>query len=263
MTLSFIFKQAPFVPKVRLSFEKGRYLVRTIENASELKRVRQLRYEVFFREGLKRKNPFGQDIDPFDLKADHLVVIEKKSHRFVGCYRFISSRFSNQFYSQTEFDISSFLKIEGNKLEMSRACIHKDFRNGQVMHLLWRGLMEYVRNVDARYLFGCSSVKTVAPEKIQQISQFLTEKGHSDPEMGVQPLIPPSALSGIEARAVSSEEDSALPPLFQSYLKAGARVAPKPYLDKEFQCVDFFTVLDLKKVTPNYERRYRSEAVAC
>ena len=36
-------------------------------------------------------------------------------------------------------------------------------RNGIVMNLLWRGVGAYMKNIDARYVFGCASIKTVEP----------------------------------------------------------------------------------------------------
>jgi putative hemolysin len=55
------------------------------------------------------------------------------------------------------------------------------------------------------------------------------------------------------------EVSEMIPALLQSYLKAGAKVAASPALDRDFKCVDFFTVLDMESLTQLYERRYRPD----
>ncbi|MFM8314939.1 MAG: hypothetical protein ACKOA8_11700, partial [Deltaproteobacteria bacterium] len=62
-----------------------------------------------------------------------------------------------------------------------------------------------------------------------------------------------------EEGAISKTVDEMIPALLQSYLKAGAKVSPTPALDRDFKCVDFFTVLDMESLTQLYERRYRPE----
>jgi len=167
-----------FRPKIRVHLEKSGYRVKTIETGAELNEVMKLRFQVFHKEYRKTLVPFGIDAETFDLSADHLVIQDMKTSRIVGTYRLISSLWSSNFYSQSEFDISEFLKISGSKLELSRACVHPDYRKGFVMHLLWRGLIEYINKSNSKFLFGCSSVQTLNPHDVQSLVKGFSENDY-------------------------------------------------------------------------------------
>jgi len=221
----------------------------------------RLRYEVFHREYMNRKFPYGFDSDAFDMAADHLVIIDPKSDRIVGTYRLIASTYSQEFYSATEFNIDSFLKLPGHKLEMSRACIHRDYRKGVVMTLLWRGLVEYIQLVQAQYLFGCASIKTMDPYDARLVGDYLVDKKQVAEDFDAIPVpsFQTDLVSATPGYAYHREAAKALvPALLTSYLRAGARVAPVPALDRDFRCFDFFTVLNLKELTRSFERKYTS-----
>jgi putative hemolysin len=68
-----------------------------------------------------------------------------------------------------------------------------------------------------------------------------------------------TVLTSESVETVSKTVDEMIPALLQSYLKAGAKVAASPALDRDFKCVDFFTVLDMESLTQLYERRYRPD----
>jgi putative hemolysin len=101
------------------------------------------------------------------------LIIDKKSGEIVGTYRLICSLFSKRFYSQAEFTLEQVLALPGVKLELGRACIKKEFRNGAVLTLLWRGIIEYMKLTNAKYLFGCASVQTVLPHEAAATYEYL------------------------------------------------------------------------------------------
>ncbi len=277
------------VPKINLRLEKGSYIVKTVSEPWEFQEVIRLRYAVFHREYRKAILPFGWDLDDYDFICDHLIIIQKneasakKEGTVVGTYRMICSTFSESFYSQTEFNLDEFLKLPGVKLELGRACIHPDYRKGSVMNLLWRGVTEYLKQTDARYLFGCSSVKVMDAPEVADISRYLENKGFVSEEYGIRPLpnweVPAldehlakayvndavseavSAVAGDGATAgvIVPEDTKAkelLPPLLEMYLLAGAKVVGRPALDRDFRCVDYLTVLDTTKLSALFSRRY-------
>ena len=246
-----------FRPKIRVHFEKSGYRVKTIETKAELSEVMKLRFQVFHKEYRKTHIPFGIDVEPFDLIADHLVIQDIKTNKIIGTYRLISTLWSEKFYSQTEFEISDLLKLKGEKLEMSRACVHPDHRKGFVMHLLWRGLTDYMTKTSTRYLFGCSSVQTLNPLQIDKLVNHFSAKENLLTEVNVYPKhLNPSQIALLTVSDCSEDVTKLVPPLLNSYLKAGAKVASVPAYDFDFQCVDFFTVLDMNDLTAMYERRY-------
>ena len=54
---------------------------------------------------------------------------------------------------------------------------------------------------------------------------------------------------------------SQIPSLLRSYISAGAKVYGAPARDLEFQCIDFFTILNLEELNSSYEKRYFKKAV--
>ena len=125
-----------------------------------------------------------------DILCDHLMIIEKKSQQVVGTYRVASSHYTQKFYSQGEFALEGLLVEDGPKIELGRACISKDHRNGMVMKLLWRGIGEYFKATRSRILFGCTSIKTMELKDAVMIAAYAQEKGWVTEKYGVRPLEP-------------------------------------------------------------------------
>jgi putative hemolysin len=88
-------------------------------------------------------------MDEFDLRCDHLIIQDAASREVIGTYRVNASTYSRNFYSNKEFHLDNFLRSPGCKLELGRACIHKDYRNGRVLSLLWKGIVMYSERVGA------------------------------------------------------------------------------------------------------------------
>lgn len=251
-----------FKPKVRISFDKAGYTVKTVENWSELEEVLKLRHEVFHREFMGKKLPLGIDMDRYDPTGDHLVIIDKDTGRIVGTYRLICSTYAKNFYSASEFDLDTFLKLPGTKLELSRACIHRDYRDGMVIALLWRGLTQYIQQTQAAFLFGCASIRSMDRGEVASIYRYLEGKGFLTQEYQAGP-VPAYRMSGLPeavAQHTQGEENEGsramIPPLLNSYLRAGAKVCGLPALDESFQCVDFLTVLKMSDLSALFERKY-------
>lgn len=241
--------------------------MKTAETRSELEEVLKLRYEVFHREFLNKRFPYGIDIDRFDRLADHLIIVDRRVAKVVGTYRLISSHYSQVFYSQSEFSIDGLLTSPGVKLELSRACIQRDYRTGVVMNLLWRGIAQYLQETNAKFLFGMASVRTMDARETSQIFNFLKETGNVDMSYQIAPTrdyqfpgfqTPEELAKSNAAPAPISQESfkALLPPLFHSYLKMGAKICSAPALDRDFRCADFFTVLKVAELAKLYERKY-------
>ncbi len=249
-----------FLPKIPISIVKGNFLIKTANNWPEVESVLKLRYEVFIREGLNLKFPLGLDVDRWDPLADHLMVIDQTNGALVGTYRLISSGFSNDFYSQSEFELAPFMRCLGGKLELSRACVRADYRSSSTIGLLWRGIAAYAQAAKSRYLFGCASVKSMDPSVAEMLIAYFKKEGRFDEETGVRPhasFRTPPALAPLEPKPEMDVRES-IPPLLLSYLRAGAKVLGAPALDRSFRCLDFLTVLDFSQMNAAFERRYLS-----
>ncbi len=251
-----------FSPKVKLFIERDRFIIKTAENHDELVNALHLRYEVFYRELLEKRRIYGFDIDRFDFKCDHLIIIDKKSGRFVGTYRLISSLFAKKFYSETEFDISNILALPGVKLELGRACVHKDFRTGSSIALLWRGISEYMKLTDTQYLFGCSSVKVTDLHEIASMYQVLARDFMASSNLNVYPKRRFTIRNFNELKAQVSDDDmlsvvEKIPPLIKSYLNMGAHICGEPALDKKFRCADFLTLFNTDTSAEKVHKKYK------
>lgn len=253
-----------FQRKVEVNIERDRFIVKTAEDPVELENALKLRHDVFFRELLGKRQLFDIDMDRFDFIADHLLVIDRRTGDIAGTYRLISSVFSRQFYSASEFDIRQVTRLPGIKTELGRACTHPRYRNGMTVALLWRGIMEYMRKTESDFLFGCSSIKTTAPEKIIALRNYFRDTGCLSVEaVRVNPRlkfrIPKHVMNAHPAVVPADFDPSELvPPLLSSYIKAGAKVCGDPALDRSFKCVDFFTLLNTRTMTRSVERKFSS-----
>jgi len=244
--------------------ERKNFVVKTAETPKEVKQALRLRYNVFHKEFIGKIFPFGVDTDPYDKHADLLVIIDKNFNKVVGTYRLIHSAEPHHYYSSSEFDITHFLNLPGRKLELSRACVDKKYRTGTVMHLLWRGLGEYMQEIEADYLFGCSSIMTKDPDEIRMLYRYLAQKNvlatvyqtnpigeYRMPEMDNVLKEPFSIDESTIKRAAAM-----IPPPFRSYMKAGAKVGGPPALDRRFNCIDFLTILKIQNLARAYEKKY-------
>jgi putative hemolysin len=251
----------PYRRKVDIYFERKNFIVKTINSSREYFQVQKLRYRVFHLEYIGRKTPFGLDRDRFDRAGDLLAIIDKNTNKIVGTYRLISSLHSEDFYSATEFSIDQLIALPGVKLELSRACIHKAYRHGVVISLLWKGIGQYMSSIGADYLFGCSSFQTTDFEKMTRVYQGLSKRGMIVDSYGVSPIgdfmvdrrfVPQEGIEG----SVSGLDDEVLPPLLKTYLKVGAKVCGEPALDRKFRCFDLFTVLKASDLAEDYNRKF-------
>ncbi len=250
--------------KLPLYLEQSGYTINTADSLAEFEQVMALRQEVFLQEFAELSwEGETHDYEPIDQHADFLII--KNRDEIVATYRLICSKFSEQFYSQTEFQLEPFLTSPGIKLELSRACVRKSSRASIALHLLWRGIAEYMMRTGARYLFGCSSIKSLDLPSIIEIYRFLHAENAIDDKFDIKPrqnyhIIDTNGFIGSVSSADKQTgiriDQQTVPPLFWGYLKAGAKVYGPPALDINFGCLDFFTILDFNRLSSSYLRKY-------
>jgi putative hemolysin len=254
--------------EVTVDIENDQYHIKIATEPEELLQVLRLRFEVFFQEFSTNKVSFPlfrYDIDMYDFFCDHLIVKEKKTNQVIACYRLLPDSAhgrSKSFYTQNEFQFDEVLNLPGKKIELGRACVHKDYRKGTVISLLWRGLLSYAKQSGARYLFGCSSI---SGEDFKHLPHIMgTLKKHNAFIEGVDVRVQPDfSLKNHPEVKLDFElgpdevlETKHLASLIHMYLLAGAKVAKGPAYDEEFHCLDLFTLIDLQKMPSSFERRF-------
>lgn len=253
----------PFTkPKWNLLIEADDFVVKIADCHEDIIKAQKLRHKIFLEEGLGQTHESGLDYDAYDSIADHLMILDRKTEDAVGTYRLIHSSEAPRFYSQSEFYLDEFLKIDGAKLEMGRACTHMDFRNGRTMDLLWQGLSQYIALSQTRYLFGCSSVKTTDGSYMFSMMKSLAENEQLKWDHNIYPLPDfqwPQAKSLFDSSPALKGYTKELPPLLRSYLNAGSFVYGLPAYDKDFLCFDLLTILDLQRLNKKFQARYNLE----
>jgi putative hemolysin len=256
---SYYEKIRDFKPHIELRYESDDFIIKSADSSQELLKILELRHEIFVLEWQGRKAFHGLDVDDYDFEGDHLMIIDKRKDKVVGTYRLLCSKFATKFYSDSEFDLIEFLRWPSVKLEMGRACIHQDYRDGNTIDLLWKGLCCYISKAGCHFLFGCSSVKTTSATEMSALYSYFrgrevwtddysirTRKKYdfTDFDMEATP-----AMSVLVAREM-------MPPLLRSYINAGAKVYGHPALDRQFACADLLTILDLSRLNKKFQARY-------
>ena len=123
------------------------------------------------------------------------------------------------YYGEEFFDFGPFEEIRGEVLELGRACVHRDYRNTNVLQMLWKGI--------ARYALSCGA-----------------------------PLL---RTNPVESRKCKSSGTLAAlpgpPRLFRAYLDISARICGPPAIDREFKTIDFLTLVDLQALPDRVRTR--------
>ena len=126
--------------------------------------AQRLRFDVFLQElrlgDLVASRPIGLDQDAHDIHCDHLLVIDTERDRLVGTYRLLP------FDRVPSFGFPFRNRVRPREPEAVGApapgarpsCVALEYRNGSVIRLLFRGIMEYLRRCKANALMGCASV---------------------------------------------------------------------------------------------------------
>lgn len=231
----------------------GSYRLRFGRSPADLAAVQRLRFAVFNQElgeGLASSWDTGMDADPWDDIFHHIVIEHAPSGEIVGSYRLQTGDMAEHnggYYSEAEFDLCRMSREQLREaVEIGRACVHAEHRNGRVIHLLWRGLAAYLRWNAKRYLFGCCSLPTLDPSVGLAVWRQLKREGFVSTRYSVAPQ---QGLDFALRRATPVQLGrNELPPLFQSYLNLGAVVCGPPAVDAEFGTIDFFVLLDLERL---------------
>ncbi|MDY6820566.1 MAG: GNAT family N-acyltransferase [Deferribacterota bacterium] len=249
--LSNVLKFKPYKSRHNVYLENSRYIIKTAENNSELISALAIRYSVFKREILNKSNIIKLDIDKFDKKCDHIIVYSKDCGKIVGTYRINLN--PKRLYSAKEFNIKNIIKLNGRIAELGRACILKEHRKGIVLKLLWKGIKSYIEKQNIEYIFGCSSVFINDIYKINEIFKYFEKNNYLYSKFLAKPKHK-FRLNNFESiynninNNVTPSTIHLIPDLLKYYLRLGAKVCSYPAFDKNFNCVDFLTIIEYTNI---------------
>jgi putative hemolysin len=204
-------------------------------------------------EGLQSAFVDGYDKDRFDDVCDHLIVQERSTGAIVGTYRIQMGDVAGRhfgYYSEQEFCFAPYEAMRSQIVELGRACIHRDHRSSEVLHLLWRGLARYSLLNGGRYMMGCCSLPSLDIDLGYAIYESL---GHWMAEPALQTV----ATAAFRMPAKTAQIPNAqAPKLLRAYLTIGAKICSEPAIDREFKTIDFLTILDLQTLHPRVAARF-------
>jgi putative hemolysin len=240
--------------------ENGPYVVRLAMTEKERAAAFRLRFLVFnleLNEGLESAYSDGYDTDRYDAVCDHLIVEHRETGQVIGTYRLqmgdVAKR-SFGYYSEQEFDFTPYEGMRSQIVELGRACIHRDHRSSEVLHLLWRGIARYTIANGGRYMMGCCSVPSLDPATGHAVARTLSTY-MVEPSLITEPT-PAYALAPPSVAEANGDEAARPPKLLRAYLTIGAKICSAPAIDREFKTIDFLTLLDLQTLHPRVAARF-------
>jgi L-ornithine Nalpha-acyltransferase len=250
------------------------FSVKLAETPDEMLAAQRLRHRVFVRElGAstdRNSDALGIEQDGFDTHVDHLILQDKslpKASDVVGVYRLLRSDVAAQgigFYSADEFQLDKIAGSGRNAVELGRSCVDARYRGGLAMHLLWKGLAEYVAAHDIEILFGVASFHGTDPAQIAHALSFLHHNYLAPDDLRVTAYgsnaIPMDILTATDTdRATALMQ---IPPLIKSYLRLGGAVGNGAYIDHDFNTIDVCLVMDTLRMSQKYKDFYRRDSAA-
>ncbi len=222
---------------------------------AEVEEAQRLRYKVFAEEmGAQLLGTGGLDVDGFDRFCDHLIVRDSSTSQVIGTYRILSPENANEaggYYSAGEFDLSRLAHLLDRTVEVGRACVHQNYRNGGTITMLWAGLAKYMQFHNYEYMIGCGSVSmSDGGHAAASLYQKLQDDYLSPLEYRVFPRNP------LLSHSLRTDMQVACPPLIKGYLRLGAYICGEPAWDPYFNTADMLVMLPLSRINPRYAAHF-------
>ena len=265
----------------------GALVTRLARGEDDLRAAQALRYRVFVQEmgadGPGIDHAAGLEADPDDAAFDHLLLIDQRRAGkgtgadsctgagtggpapVVGVYRLLTDKAAaalGRFYGDSEYDLGPLRRSGRRLVELSRSCVHPDYRRGAAMLLLWQGLADYVLARDIEIMFGVASFPGTDPARHAQALSYLHH--HHLAPAALRPralsachhpmdLIPLQALDAAAAKAT-------IPALIRAYLRLGGFVGDGAFIDHPFNTIDICMVMDTAAMSQKHAGFYRRKA---
>ena len=254
-----------------IKIEVGNLIIKLAETNSEIKKAQSLRYSVFYKEknakaGLFKKM-LRRDFDKVDRFADHLIVIDNNrtslQNNIIGTYRLIRGDLANQFggfYTSTEFDLSNIFQSYKNNeiLELGRSCVHKKYRNGATVKLLWKAIANYVSIYDIKILLGCASFPGTSVMNFSDELAYLKRNHSLQSELSIKSLdVNIYPITNSKNKNVSDLKlFLKLPPLIKGYLRVGGKVSESYFIDHSFNTIDLCVLVQTSDINNKYIKKF-------
>lgn len=224
------------------------------------KRVNQL-FKLRFNDMIRYYNENvvedGIDKDEYDEFCDHAVVIDSETDDVVGTYRFITSEhinnLNNKFLLESEFNIDDIKKKGLLLLEVGRAVVQEDYRDGSVITLLWKLALVYAINNNIDVMIGTVSFHGTDPKVFEKGFKYLIDNYQTSYDV--------YAINDKYDITLSDEVDKKealhmLPPLVKGYMRMGSKFARNVFIDYNFKSVDMLVLTTIKLMDKRYLEKF-------
>lgn len=235
---------------------RSRLAVSLADSEWEVLEAQRLRFKVFADEMGARipDAQFGLDRDIYDPYCEHLLVREEETGEVVGTYRILTSHQARRlggFYSDEEFDLSRLRRLRDRMCEIGRTCVHRDYRRGATIALLWAGLARFILSRGYEYVIGCASISLAdGGNRAASIYNSLRRTAMSPIDCRVFPR------QRLACEAFDGCAPAELPPLLKGYVRVGAYVCGEPARDPDFNTADLLMLLPLARIEKRYARHF-------
>lgn len=238
-----------------INLHHANLILKLAETNEEIEKARRLRYSELIQQSNKEIS-YEDSIDDSDFVCDHLIVVEADTLDVVGTYRLARREYLNHydsFATETKFDLTSLKAANGELLELSRMAIREDHRNGLVIRLLWRGLMEYCDHYNVKYLFGVVYLPTIDPQNAKNILSYVYHNFVSDEFdlFAKEPVVEMNFLPPEQVDIALARKE--MHPILKAYMSMGCKFAKNAHIDEHFfKSVAVMIVIDINKINPRY-----------
>ena len=239
-------------------FSSGNILVKLANTPEEYNQVYKLRYQELLLEYNKNVIQENEiDKDEYDEVCDHLIAIDTDLNKVIGTYRLIKKshlKDLKKFLTETEFNIEPLKKYE--ILEVGRAVVQSNYRDGVTIGMLWKGVIRYATSQDVDVMIGTASFHGIDPTIYKETLSYLYDNYLSKEE--IRCYANKDSYSKLKLLDNYDEliAKKQMPPLIKGYINLGATIGDGVYIDKEFNSCDVLIVLEIKEINPRYLKRY-------
>ena len=194
-----------------------------------------------------------------DLGAHvHLLVRDELTQQVIGTYRVLTpvqAQRVGSTYSDTEFDLTRLRGLRERMVELGRSCVHKDYRHGAVIMLLWGALGEFMTRNQLHTMIGCASIPmlhngVISGDVAASIWRQVQATHLAPIEHQVRPRLP------LPVERLDASLDVEPPALIKGYLRLGAKVLGAPAWDPDFNAADLPMMMRLADLHPRYRKHF-------
>jgi len=229
---------------------------------ADVRAAQRLRYRVFVEEGGARlpASVLHHELDAFDPWCEHLLVRNVIDGEVIGTYRVLppeKAQLQGGLYAESEFDLSPLAALRPRLVEVGRACVHPDHRNGGVILMLWHALAQFMQSRGLDMLIGCASVPMHDGGHVAASLWHRLRTTHLAPAaLRVRPRL------ALPVDELDHDLDVEPPPLVKGYLRLGAKLLGAPAWDPDFQSADLPMLVRLADMPARYRRHFLGQAMA-